>query len=215
MAQSIKDIVALLRGQGYDITVYRRKDGGYLIKEINGIKYEAAKGNIAARNIVGVSLSEKQTAQMSVNIPKIIQANVRPALSGRTKYLIRKTQKIWKASPPKVKGKITTKKIRESIEAHGLKEAERLLGEAQRYATGLAYSKTIDYWIKELEDINRNEESEEIQKVIDYLKANQETITEAQVKRAFSDTDSPRYKYKMGALSADQFGLAAQRALGM
>jgi hypothetical protein len=215
MAKSIKDIVQTLRSQGYNITVYKRKDGGYLIKTINGMEYTAAEGNAAARSLAGVSLSEKQTRQMSANIPKIIQANIRPILSSHTKYLIRKTQKIWKANPPKVGGKITTKKFRENLKSHGIKEAERLLSEAQRYVTGIAYSKTIDYWILELEDINKNENSEEIQKVIDYLKANHDTIKETDIERAFADTDSPRYKYKMGALSADQFGLAAQRALGL
>ena len=50
------DIIKELQAKGYNVKYSPRKDTGYLIKSINGMKYTGAKGNTAARKILGEQL---------------------------------------------------------------------------------------------------------------------------------------------------------------
>ena len=46
---TIKQVITQLKSQGYKVEAYKRKDGGYLIKSINGQKFKGAAGNEMAR----------------------------------------------------------------------------------------------------------------------------------------------------------------------
>ena len=67
---TVKQIIDLLKQQGHKVDAYKRKDGGYLIKAIDGAKFSGAKGNEAARAMVNVSLSQRREKQLRSITPK-------------------------------------------------------------------------------------------------------------------------------------------------
>ena len=60
---SVRELVKALRKEGHKVTYRKRKDGGILIKSIDGQKFKGAKGNLLARQMLGINLSEKRALQ--------------------------------------------------------------------------------------------------------------------------------------------------------
>lgn len=146
---NMNQVVNLLRGQGRNVQVYVRKDGGILIKSIDGMRFTGAKGNIYARQLTGTTLSTKRASQLY----KITYSGKRAKsyIEDRTvKRLLQRVQRKWNKAFPHERGesptvgKKTAKQVKWSLEHRGREETIRLLQEAERYATGYAYSKNIE-----------------------------------------------------------------------
>ena len=60
-----RQLVQQLQSQGYQVKYHIRKDGGVLISSINGAKFKGAKGNIYARQLLGVEISQRRSQQLS------------------------------------------------------------------------------------------------------------------------------------------------------
>lgn len=63
MKSKILSGISELKAKGYKIKYKKRSDGGYLVTEINGVKYKGASGNAVVRSITGKHLTAKETAQ--------------------------------------------------------------------------------------------------------------------------------------------------------
>lgn len=152
MARTIRNIVEQLLSEGFDINYYVRKDGGILIKEINGQKFIGAEGNKIAREMVGETLSERREVQLQSATSKrksFVEEYGREAYNQYRRI----TAKWRKANLPKSAGKITMKKFREVIKEKGLKKALEFLTEKDKYASGIAYAKNVEilaYYIQDL-----------------------------------------------------------------
>ena len=48
---TLREIVNELRAQGHQVEIYNRKDGGILVKSIDGMSFKAAEGNTLARQM--------------------------------------------------------------------------------------------------------------------------------------------------------------------
>ena len=90
---NVKDIVEELRKMGIKVEARKRTDGGYVITKINGVSYSGAKGNQAAREMLGISLSEARIKQVNYNVDKYIK---KEPLSKEMKRKIDKVQRTWR-----------------------------------------------------------------------------------------------------------------------
>ena len=149
---TVKQIIDLLKQQGHKVDAYKRKDGGYLIKAIDGAKFSGAKGNEAARAMVNVSLSQRREKQLRSITPKAKTkaAKIRKApkppkapLPEDLRKAIRRTQEKLRKEPTKIGGTITTKNIRHIFETQGKEQAMASLQKAQAYAAGIAYAENV------------------------------------------------------------------------
>ena len=153
---TVKQIIDLLKQQGHKVDAYKRKDGGYLIKAIDGAKFSGAKGNEAARAMVNVSLSQRREKQLRSITPKAKTkaAKIRKApkppkapLPEDLRKAIRRTQEKLRKEPTKIGGTITTKNIRYIFETQGKEQAMASLQKAQAYAAGIAYAENVQVLI--------------------------------------------------------------------
>lgn len=143
MAKTINQIITELTSKGYNIKAIKRKDGGYLITKINGMKFKGATGNKVAREMVGVTLSSARKAQLE----RITASRYQYGKEVAKEY--KRIATLWrKASLPKSAGKITYKKFKNLVKNEGLDEAMRYLGEKERYASGIAYSKNVQLLVE-------------------------------------------------------------------
>ena len=62
---TMMEVVRQLQAQGHEVDFYVRKDGGILVKNIDGEKFPSgASGNARARQIAGASISEARISQL-------------------------------------------------------------------------------------------------------------------------------------------------------
>ena len=140
----LKEAVETLIKSGINIKYRIRPDGGIVVTEVNGVKFQAKRGNVYVREMSGVKLTEKQQ--------NIINRNRRtlPQLSKEVKKQIAKTQKAWRTGTHGKLGKVTTKRVRKNIELYGEESALESLKAQERYSKGYAYFENIDYLIDRL-----------------------------------------------------------------
>ena len=62
--KSMVDVVIQLVEKVHSVLYYRRRDGGILIRSIDGRHFKGAKGNLYARQLVGSTISEARMAQL-------------------------------------------------------------------------------------------------------------------------------------------------------
>ena len=153
---SMRQTVAQLQAQGHQVEYYVRKDGGILVKSIDGVRYPSgASGNARARQIAGTSLSEARSKQLKY------------ATRTRRGYRKRKLSlddEIWKEyervkekwdkafkskkGKPHPAGYFGKSRIDYSIRHYGREEALRRILEAEKYTSGIAYSKNVQHLVE-------------------------------------------------------------------
>ena len=136
-------LVEQLKLKGYKVSYYKRKDGGILIRSINGQKFTAAKGNVFARQLLGVELSQRRGEQLR----KITRA--RPwykthiietpeDLERFRKSVMRK----WKKA--NLRGSISKVNLKRMIADRGIEGARQYLTEMERHTEGKAYYSQVE-----------------------------------------------------------------------
>lgn len=157
---TIKKSIKELRSRGYRVTYRQRKDGGVLIKSINGHKYKGAKGNKVARGLLGQKLSTARAYQLHRLNPRKGDDWTRPAAKVRTKLPealtkeLRSVQRLWRKGTGLVKahttiqGTISKGNLRYVYETYGEQVAWEKLLKAKRYTQGYAYEENIK-WFQE------------------------------------------------------------------
>ena len=155
---TIKEIAQRLREQGHQVTLYQRKDRGYLITSIDGVKYRGAEGNNRARVLVGTELATRRKSQLKSITPKKGSSSAKarkkgkprkPPLSDELTKEIKKTQRLWRKT--QASGRITTAKIRRVIDEEGYEAAIIALKKAQYYSKGIAYDANIEHLAERIE----------------------------------------------------------------
>ena len=140
---TLKQIANQLTQKGYKVTFKVRKDGGILITSINGKKFSAAKGNIAARELLGVKISTRRSEQLhkitrarSYYKTHIIQTP--EDLEKFRKSVMRK----WKKAD--LRGSISKVNLKRIIADRGIEGAKQYLIEMERHAEGKAYIGAVE-----------------------------------------------------------------------
>lgn len=142
-----RQIVNMLISQGHKVSYYIRKDGGILITSIDGTRYTGAKGNAIARQMTSQSLSERRSKQLksAAKIKKQLRTADVPL-----KEEWRRVRELWNerfkrgTKIRKKVGNLGWKGIQYAYTHYGEKEAYRRLSEAEKYISGIAYSKNVE-----------------------------------------------------------------------
>lgn len=141
---TIKKIINILQGMGYKVSARKRKDGGYLITSLNDMSFKGAKGNIEARKLLGVELSEKKRKQL-VRITRPRLAPIPKEVQNQMQRINRKLRRMGSRY-----GRVTTKQYRENVKLYGEEEAKRKLNNLERYHKGLANITNIMWLIQRI-----------------------------------------------------------------
>lgn len=133
-----------------------RRQEGYLITKINNIKFTGASGNKVGRALTGQRLSEARDKQLKrINTPAYIDKRRKtPITDEEIMKTFKRVQRKWNKSVDISKGKKTIKKLRYSLSQKSKSEVMEDLTQAERYATGKAYSKNIDILRSRVEEMN-------------------------------------------------------------
>lgn len=186
---TIFDIISQLIAEGHQVKYYKRKDGGYLIQEIDGVKYSGAKGNTRAREMVGQEISVARAKQLKFALRQRKQSKKK--LPNAVEEAYQKTKKKWnkafhsKKGVPHPAGYFPKKKIKYIYEKYGEEEAMRRINEADRYASGIAYSKNVEHLAGFILDAGNKYGSQELIKLAEDLLANAYAIKDEWILPAY------------------------------
>ena len=188
---SVREIIYYLQETGHQITYYQRKDGGVLIRSIDGIKYLGAKGNIAARALVGVGISEARKKQLKYATKQ--RGRKKVVLSQDIESEYKRVKRLWKkafkskAGKPHHAGYFGIGRIEFAYTHLGKEEALRRIHEAERYASGLAYTKNIEHLIEYIREANLSLKSPELEKLANDIEENIYWIKENAIYPAYKE----------------------------
>ena len=198
-------VVSKLVSQGYKVSYYKRKDGGILIKSINGQTFTGAKGNIYARQLLGLSLAERREKQLTkitrerVVKPRKILVETPQDLERYRKRVMRKWRKAG------LTGSISKKNLRKIIEDRGFEGALTYLKEMERHTEGKAYLNAIEGLLSRLENdieiIDDSVEQQYLQAAYDLIQANKESFKQEWLFNIFDTL----YNFEKGQITASAF----------
>ena len=190
MNKSMIQIVAELTAKGHNIKYSIRKDGGILIRSIDGEHFTGAHGNARARTMVGAELSEARSTQLKY----ATQVRVHPVkieVKEEIKEAYLRVKKIWnkafraKGGKPHPAGYFGWKRIKTSIKEWGEEEAMRRILEAEKYATGIAYSKNVKHLVDYIRMTAKQVESNELKQLAEDLADSAYTIRDEWILPAY------------------------------
>lgn len=189
---TMMEVVRQLQAQGHSVSYYVRKDGGILIKNIDGERFPSgASGNARARQIVGASISEARKSQLkfATRARKFKHPTLDDEIQKEWQRVKKKWNKAFKAKggKPHPAGYFGWNRINRTIKEQGKEEALRRIHEAERYAGGLAYSKNIEYLAVYIKMVADSTKSPEFQSLYDDLIENAYTIKEEWIKPAYDE----------------------------
>ena len=200
-----RQLVSELISRGYSVKYRIRRDGGVLITSIDSQKFKGGKGNAYARSLVGETLSERRTRQLSkitrerVLHPRKIPIETPSDLERYRKRVMRKWRKAG------LTGSISKKNLRKVIEERGFKGAETYLTEMERHTQGKAYYGAIEGLLARIEnDMEVMDDSTEIdylQKAYELIEANKEDFKQEWLFNIFDKL----YNFEKGMESASSF----------
>ena len=200
-----RQLVSELTSRGYSVKYRIRRDGGVLITSIDSQKFKGGKGNAYARSLVGETLSERRTRQLSkitrerVLHPRKIPIETPSDLERYRKRVMRKWRKAG------LTGSISKKNLRKIIEQRGFESAETYLTEMERHTEGKAYYGAIEGLLAKIQnDLDIMDDSTEIdylQKAYDLIEANKEDFKQEWLFNIFDKL----YNFEKGMESASSF----------
>lgn len=187
--KTMMQIVQELMAGGHQVDFYIRKDGGILIRSIDGERFSGAKGNTRAREMVGQEISVARVKQLKFALRQRKQSKKK--LPDAVEEAYQKTKKKWnkafhsKKGIPHPAGYFPKKKIKYIYEKYGEEEAMRRINEADRYASGIAYSKNVEHLAGFILDAGNKYGSQELIKLAEDLLANAYAIKDEWILPAY------------------------------
>ena len=190
MKESMRTIVSKLQNQGHHIDFYVRKDGGILVKSIDGQRFpKGASGNIVARQLAGSTLSEARASQLK--FATRARKFKHPTLDDEVKNEWARVKKKWnkvfksKGGQPHPAGYFGWNRINRTIKLYGREEALRRIREAEKYTSGLAYAKNVEQLAGFILDAGNKYNSNELKKLAQDVLENAYAIREEWIYPAY------------------------------
>ena len=183
------DVIRTLQAKGHIVDFYVRKDGGVLIRSIDGERYSGASGNAKARAMAGTTLSEARAKQL-----KYATRSRTSSLSIEDDAIKQEWQRVkkkWnkafksKGGKPHPAGYFGWRRIQYSIKHYGREEALRRISEAEKYASGIAYSKNVEILATFIEQAGNQYDSNELVQLASDIRANAYMIREEWIQPAY------------------------------
>ena len=195
---TMREVVSKLQSQGHSVDFYVRKDGGILIRSLDGVRYTGAKGNIMARQLAGTSISEARSAQLkyATRAQKVKKPTLDDELRKEYERVKRKWNKAFKSKggKPHPAGYFGWSRIKYALENYGRNEALRRIREAERYASGIAYSKNVEILSSYITSVGNSLGSKELLKLADGLLENAYKVRDEWIDPAYDEL----YKLNQG-----------------
>ena len=186
------EIVRQLQAQGHEVDFYVRKDGGILVKNIDGERYPTgASGNARARQIVGANISEARIQQLKYAARS--RGVKKPSLDDEVYKEFARVKKKWnkafksKGGKPHPAGYFGWKRIAYSIKKYGREETLRRIKQAENYASGIAYSKNVQILAMFIKNSGDQYNSPELTKLSQDLIDNAYSIREEWIEPAYQE----------------------------
>ena len=184
------EVVHQLQRQGHSVSYYVRKDGGLLIKSIDGMQFPSgASGNAYARQLTGSSLSEAREKQLKYATRQHVRKkmSIDDEIEKEYKRVKRKWDKAFKAKEgkPHHAGYFGKGRIEYTIKHYGKEEALRRIREAERYTSGLAYSKNVAILSTFVRNAGISYRSEELIQLANDIDENAYAIREEWIDKAY------------------------------
>ena len=186
------EVVRQLQAQGHEVDYYVRKDGGILVKKIDGERYPSgASGNARARQLAGASISEARVKQLKYATRQ--RKVKKPSLDDVIEKEYQRVKKKWnkafkpKEGKPHPAGYFGRGRIAYALKHYGKEEALRRIREAERYASGVAYSKNVEQLAYFTKSAGDTYQSQELQKLADDILQNAYTIREEWIAPAYDE----------------------------
>lgn len=151
------DIIKELEKTGHSVVYTHRKDGGYIIRSIDGIHYSGKTGNQMARNIVGAKLSLARQVQLKrIKTPKGRKSIKREQLPEDLVKEMKRIQRLWRKKHPTIEGTISMRGLRYQYETYGKEQAMLSLDKSFRYSQGYAYIDNVQHLLERIRlDLNK------------------------------------------------------------
>ena len=188
--KTMLQVVSELSALGHNVDYYVRKDGGILIRRIDQKTFKGAKGNAEARQIVGAPLSEARSYQLkfATRARSVKHLTLDEEVKKEWKKVKTKWNKAFKAKDgkPHPAGYFGWARITRAIKEYGKEEALRRIHEAERYATGIAYSKNVRILFEFILDASKKYKSKELEGLADDILLNAYSIKEEWLNPAYS-----------------------------
>lgn len=189
---TVKEIISRLQAEGHEVEYRVRSDGGIIIKRIDDQRFTyGATGNVAARQMVGADISEARVKQLKY-ATKSHQAK-KPTLDEEIEREYRRVKRKWnkafksKNGKPHPAGYFGKRRIRYAMEKYGKEEALRRIHEAERYASGIAYSKNVQILAAFIRSAGDRFRSAELVKLSEDLVDNAYTIRDEWIQPAYDE----------------------------
>lgn len=194
--KSMMQIVHELINGGHQVDFYIRKDGGILIRNIDGEHFTGAHGNARARSMVGQTLSEARFKQLTFatksHIAEVKERKLnKPSLPDSVMNEYQRVKKIWnkafksKGGKPHPAGYFSKRGLKYVYRTYGEEEALRRISEAERYATGIAYHKNVQHLADFIRMCADQFDSDELRKLADDIIENAYQIKEEYIYPAY------------------------------
>lgn len=190
MNLSMISVVNQLTSKGHHVEFYIRKDGGILIKKIDNEHFSGAKGNARARELVGTTISEARSRQLQYATRA---RRVKSQMPDAIEEEYRRVKKIWnkafkaKKGVPHPAGYFSKARIKYSLEHFGKEETLRRISEAERYASGIAYSKNIRILATFVRSAGEQYNSSELIKLADDIEGSAYSIRDEWIQPAYAE----------------------------
>ena len=193
------EVVTKLQSQGHQIDFYVRKDGGILVRSIDGQRFPSgASGNAVARQMAGSTLSEARASQLkfATRSRKI----KKPSLDDEVRKEFLRVKKKWnktfkaKGGKPHPAGYFGWNRIKYALDKYGKEEALRRIHEAEKYTSGIAYEKNVRTLAVFVRNAGSQYQSQELLKLADDIEENAYTIREEWIAPAYDEL----YKLNQG-----------------
>lgn len=186
------EVVRQLQAEGHEVDYYVRKDGGILVKKIDGERFPSgASGNARARQLANAPISEARLKQLKYATRQ--RRIKRPSLDDEIEKEYQRVKKKWNKAFKAQKGKphpagyFGKGRIQYAVEHYGKEEALRRIREAERYASGVAYSKNVQILAQFIHHAGVQYQSQELMKLAKDLLDNAYTIREEWIAPAYDE----------------------------
>ena len=188
------EVVRELQKQGHDVEYYVRKDGGILVKEIDGQKFPTgASGNAMARQIVGAEISSAIVEQLKYAGRQRGKRQVRIDTPDNLQTYFKEVKKKWSRKMKAVGGKphpagyFSWNKVKKKLRDEGEEAAFSYIAEKEKYASGIAYSENVRFLVVFTRDAAKQYNSSDLSKLADDIEENANSIKEASIQPAYRE----------------------------
>ena len=210
---SLRQIVMELIARGHQVNYYVRKDGGLVIHTIDGEHYSGKTGNVVARKMLGVALSERRRIQLErINKQMNWKKSATPIPEDLEKYRLKVNRLLRKNIKT---GTISKRNMRAMIEQRGIEGAWEVLREQERRAKDHAYYGVIDTFIERINNnikdatLNDPEDVSTLETIKELVDANRDYLTFDDMWSMFDEV----YNYEKERIDVNTLLLRIQKTI--